>query len=254
MSFVPAPGAPTSFDGWTLVVACAGHGNVGQLAADLLINTLQLSHAGSLASRHVLPCCGNDALGDAPRGALTTALEVYAHDSRRLAILQQRAPAARGAQRALADDVAAWAERAGFGRLVALAGLDSAHAASASQIGAAAFRYASPHAPFPPATSGGPTPEGLGWASLESEELGGVKVAEARSPPWPLLAAAGARGLRHAIALLLFCAEGDNAPHAAQLAGHTAALLALPVPATGFRAPLSWRSAFGSRAEDDDAF
>ena len=78
MSFVPAPGGAPSFEGWTLVVACASQANVGQLAADLLVNTLPLAHAGSLACAHVLPAVGNDGVGDAPRGVLTLGVEVYA--------------------------------------------------------------------------------------------------------------------------------------------------------------------------------
>jgi hypothetical protein len=250
MSFAPAPGGASTFEGWTLVAACASHANVGQLAADLLAHTLGAVRAGALVTPHVLPCCGNDALGDAPRGVLALPIELYALPARRVALLQQRAPAVRGAQRALAQEVAAWAERAGFARVVLLGGLDASLARTPAQMGAAAFRYAAPHGAFVPAPEGGAAPAALGWTALECDELAGVPLAHSRVPPWPLLAALGAAGLRNAVALLLFASEGDNAGHAAALAEHAAALLGLAHNGP-WRAPLSWRAAFGaSHAEE----
>jgi hypothetical protein len=251
-TFYPAPGAPSSFEGWTLVVAAAAHANVGQLAADLLVSTLRLSHAGTLASPHALPCCGNDAVGDVARGALTTALEAYCDGGSRTALLQQRAPAARGAQRALAADVAAWADRAGFGRVLVLAGLEAAHATQVGPDGA--FRYAAPPAGGPawPPASGAPTPQQLGWVALEGDTLGGVALRDARAPPWPLLAACAAKGAP-ALALLRFASEGDNAGDAAELAERCCELLALRRDGP-WRAPAAWAAAFGKLAgADNDA-
>jgi len=251
-TFYPAPGAPSSFEGWTLVVGAAAHANVGQLAADLLVCTLRLPHAGTLSSAHVLPVVGNDAVGDTARGALTSALEAYADAASRTAVLQQRAPAGRGCQRALAADVAAWADRAGFGRVLVLAGLDAAQAALAAQVGpAGAFRFAAPPAGGP-AWPGAPAPAALGWLPLEGAALGGVALADCRSPPWPLLAALAQRGAP-ALALLRFASEGDNAGDAAQLAERCAELLELR-GGPPWRAPLAWAAAFGAVAgADNDA-
>jgi hypothetical protein len=249
MAFTPVAGGAASFPEWTLVIASASHANVGQLAADLLINTHGLASAGALTSAHVLPCCGNDALGDAPRGVLTLALELYTDAARSLAVLQQRAPAVRGGQRALAAETAAWAAKAGFARVILLAGLENALQREA-QIGAAVFRFAGAWAPAAP---GAPTPESLEWTALERESDGGVALAESRVPPWPLLGACAAA--RPTLALLLFASEGDNAGDAAALADKAAALLALPP--TPWRAPLSWASAFGAPpagADSDEDF
>lgn len=49
-------------------------GNVGQLAADLIISTGEMPLAGYLESRYVLPCVGNDAFKRG--GGPTVALEV----------------------------------------------------------------------------------------------------------------------------------------------------------------------------------
>lgn len=51
-------------------------GNVGQLAADLLINTLKLPHVGYLSDPAILPLVGNDAFDHTqPSGYLHTSAE-----------------------------------------------------------------------------------------------------------------------------------------------------------------------------------
>lgn len=51
-------------------------GNVGQLAADLLINTLKLTHVGYLSDPAILPLVGNDAFDHTqPSGYLHTSAE-----------------------------------------------------------------------------------------------------------------------------------------------------------------------------------
>ena len=218
MSFVPCASAPPPpFAGATLVVACDGWANVAALCADLVITTLPLARAGYLLTPHVLPCVGNDALGDAPAGALSTSLEVFARPG--LALLQQRSPARLGAQRLLAADVVAWARAAGFSRLVALAGGEPAASPAAA--------LASPFAVH---------------SSLEGT-WGGVPLAESRTPPWTLLQAAQVGGLA-ATALVAFAAEGDNTGHAAQLASRLVEELRLEAPA-GWRAPASWATLDG---------
>jgi hypothetical protein len=54
----PSGAGEDSLKGCTLVLAAVGVGNVGQLAADLLISTLALPRCGSFEDPHVLPCVG----------------------------------------------------------------------------------------------------------------------------------------------------------------------------------------------------
>ena len=90
-------------------------GNVGQLAADLLIATLGLPLVGHLESRHLLPCVGLNAFGAG--GTLHLALDVMADADRRLAVVQQRSPAVPGRQRLFAAELAAWLQEAGFSQV-----------------------------------------------------------------------------------------------------------------------------------------
>ena len=113
-------------------------GNVGQLALDLLVSTLRLPRQVCLSSHNVLPCLGYDAFSPASRSQpdqaphLVTALELYQLGD--FALLQQRAPAAKGRQQAYAEELAAWIVSMGFQRVVLLGSLDAAHCLDA-QIG-----------------------------------------------------------------------------------------------------------------------
>ncbi len=108
-------------------------GNVGQLAADLLIATLGLPLIGHLESRHLLPCVGLNAFGAGD--TLHLALDVMADADRRLAVVQQRSPAVPGCQRLFAAELAAWLQEADFsqvGRLRPLLIYPAATAAESS--------------------------------------------------------------------------------------------------------------------------
>lgn len=232
MEFVPSPSvdaAAPSLEGCTLVVACAAHATTGQCAADLLIHTLRLRRVGILLTPHVVPCCGAEA-----EGALSTALEVWGGAG--VAVVQQRSPAVAGSQAALASELAAWAERAGVAKLVALAGVDPRAVAhiGALAVGSAPFRCHS--------SSAWTTPLPGDWEKLETDTVGGVPVSASRTPPWPLVEACKARGVP-ALALLLFGSDS------AALATKCSALLPCG-PTSVWQAPPSWAFASGAAAHD----
>lgn len=52
-------------------------GNVGQLAVDLLISSLEAEKIGCLDDPNVLPCVGNDAYTPSPVGKLALPLEGF---------------------------------------------------------------------------------------------------------------------------------------------------------------------------------
>lgn len=82
--------------GSTLVVAAVGAGNVGQLAADLLVSTLALPRLGALEDSHLMPCVGRAPYAHELGAAV--ALELYGQAGG-LCVLQQRSAAAPGASR-----------------------------------------------------------------------------------------------------------------------------------------------------------
>lgn len=52
-------------------------GNVGELAIDILIASLQATRVGTLEHEDVLPCCGNDPHDLSSPGCLSTSLELF---------------------------------------------------------------------------------------------------------------------------------------------------------------------------------
>jgi len=116
--------------GATLLLPAVSTGNVPQLAVDLLLASLPHEIVGCFHSQHVQPCVGGDALAvalpanssssrkqkkDAAAAApapapLTTVLQLWHIPSLQLLVVQQRAPALRGRNRALVSELLAWAQ------------------------------------------------------------------------------------------------------------------------------------------------
>ena len=144
--------ASSSFAGKTLVLPAVSHGNVGQLASDLIVNTSNaLSRLGCLDHPALLPCVGCGAFssasaasgsggGGGASGAAASAaqaghqlalgMEVYgvvgeAGDDGHLVVVQQRAEVVIGAQRDFADATAEWIASAGFSEVVIMASIPS---------------------------------------------------------------------------------------------------------------------------------
>lgn len=76
---------------YTLILPAISVGNVGQLAVDLIINSLNTTKYGYIFTSHLYPLVGNEAFSggsDPSKGNLTTACEIYRCDSKRLIIVQ----------------------------------------------------------------------------------------------------------------------------------------------------------------------
>lgn len=58
-----------------LVQPALSIGNVGQLAVDVLVETMGAERAGYLDTPFVLPCVGNDAYGPVPKSDLALPIE-----------------------------------------------------------------------------------------------------------------------------------------------------------------------------------
>ena len=83
----------TGLEGYSLVLACVSVGNVGQLATDVLLASLQAAGQLSLLSQlhhpAVIPVVGADPLQDDGAG-LTCGLQLYLSQQHKLLILQVR--------------------------------------------------------------------------------------------------------------------------------------------------------------------
>ena len=101
----------------TLVVASVSVGNVGQLSCELLLANNDHQRVGYLLDPNVLPCFGHDPLS---HGSSALSLELYLlkEASPPTYVLQQRAPAHVGRQRAFAANLVQWIMQCGFEKVV----------------------------------------------------------------------------------------------------------------------------------------
>lgn len=214
----PAGAREESFAGCTLVVAAVGAGNVGQLAADLLVSTLTLPRCGALEDPNVLPCVGNAPYTHVPGVALS--LELYGEPNKGLIVLQQRAPAVTGTQRIFARNLAEWVKNCAFKEVVILVGL-SAQWRTAQRVGyGLQLCYLASAAGSDEGTH--PRCVELELAQLQDVEFTPEARKEAHLPPWPTFEALRDLGV-DVVTLVAFCSEGDNIPDSAavaQLAAH----------------------------------
>eukprot|EP00887_Chlorella_sp_A99_P000755 scaffold5.g755.t1 len=228
--------------GTTLVLASEGPGNVGQLAADLLASTFAAQRIGWLDDDALLP-----AVGAAGGGRLAMALELYALPGGGAFLLQQRAPAAPGLQRALGERLAAWAADSGFRQVVVLGSLDAALRRDA-QLAGSQLRWWAPAATSElreRCTAAGLAPLEAGWFAERAEE-------EHLLPPWPALVQLRLQqhtGGPAVAAVLIFAAEGENLADAHQLAAAAARVAGL-APGEGggeprWVPPQTWQYVFG---------
>ena len=265
MEYHALDGGATDFAGKTLVLPLVSHGNVGQLAADLLVNTLMGSRAdassltrlGCLDHPALLPCVGCGAFEGTGSDALALGAELFGGAAAPdVVFAQQRAEIAPGAHRSFADDTAAWIRAAGFRAVIALASVPSTAARTPDVIGATLFRHVT--------ASGAPDPrcDALRHPKIAvpyAESEVGPSAPDAALPPWSLIRACAAEGV-DATCIVAVCSEGDNSDDARDMADVVAGALGLEpagndagddagdVASLGrWRAPPSWASAYGQR-------
>ncbi|KAK6143504.1 hypothetical protein DH2020_023852 [Rehmannia glutinosa] len=251
----------------TLILPALSIGNVGQLAVDLLISSLNADKIGYLDDPNVLPCVGNDAYSPSPLGKLALPLEAYESSSSALTIVQQRSPVIKGKMLEYAKNMASFAAANGKKHVVILSSLDfgrwkNVNMSSSNVDGTDAEC------------------ERLGWHRLQDynpaqrtwkyldalaeegsvpdedfflEELGD----EDYYPSLPfaaLFSCFKAKGLK-VTCLLCYCSEGDNIPEAFDMAEATGRRIGLSHDefhgngAGKWITPFSWQSVYGPPAD-----
>ena len=265
MEYFPshAGGDRAAFAGKTLVLPAVGHGNVGQLAVDLMIQTLvvdRLAPGASGASRLGLPG---------------------------VVFLQQRGDVVCGGSNRFAIDLADFIETCKFGKVVILASLPStAQNGSKETIGDTRFRHArvveTSGGEMTGATFAFATDEDLRWTHLgacniEPDSVPTDAPDKFSLPPWSLLRALAkvsssrknTQGEKIApvdvSCLVAVCSEGDNSDDAARAAETTSLFLEIqgarshdvqeesfgrsgPLLRETWSVPSSWRGAYGRGA------
>ncbi|KZV52642.1 Clast3-related [Dorcoceras hygrometricum] len=124
MDFFLVEGKQSNPNCSTLILPALSIGNVGQLAVDLLISSLQAERIGYLDDPNVLPCVGNDAYTASPGGDLALPLEAYESLSSGLTLVQQRSPVIKGMMIEYAKNLASFSAASGKKHVIILSSLD----------------------------------------------------------------------------------------------------------------------------------
>ncbi|KAF0688274.1 Aste57867_20144 [Aphanomyces stellatus] len=244
------------FDGAIVLTPGLSFANLGQLTLDLLINSvlthdeMQATLVGHLFSKHVLPLAGSPAFATQSTG-LCLNLEVYLlthprpeqSKMHKIVFVQQRASVIPGHAAAFCNDLVAWAAASGASQVVVLSGADnmlrpdpSMHdqriqwtATANADIANTAFLA---HlAPLECTT----TQDDLSvWASVRGAGLA------------PLVLTTAAPTSVAALAIVMYCAEGNNVPDAVYFASCVAQYLSFQtLPTFKLVVPPSWNQLFG---------
>ncbi|KAF4073564.1 hypothetical protein AMELA_G00244680 [Ameiurus melas] len=252
--FVSTGERAPSFKGFTLITPAVSVGNVGQLAADLIISTLDMERVGHFHTDCLIPMAGNNPYGGGGEDAalLSTNAEVYCRGDLQLAVLQIRTPILPTKTGSFRKTLLSWIKTSGFSRTVLLSSCH-AHHRDDRQLLTSPLRYL-----LTPALKGDTegTLQRLGWREMERvSAFPGVTDSDRQRLYIPgggvtkaLYNSCCSENMSMAV-LLLFCSEGDNVPDAFTLVNHLNDWLhLLDKPVQGsvpWRIPSSWRLLFG---------
>lgn len=270
MEFFPAANKQRAKqDPVTLLLPALSIGNVGQLAVDLIVSSLQARKVGYLDDPCVLPCIGNDPFESVSKGELALALEVYDSDDDNLRIVQQRTPVVKGTMLKFSRNFSFWASNNNIKEVIILSGVDSGKRPM-QDVESSPTRYISTASP----DGTDQRCDILGWKKFENylplsepwklldaqslkqadEDLDDREVQlndEMYYPSLPfasLFSCCKARGL-NVVCILYFCSEGDNIQDAFCLGEalqkfFSVTSLSGPRPER-WVIPYSWRSVYG---------
>lgn len=254
MEFFPALGQRADFKGAKLLLPGVTFANVGQLAIDLIISTLQLPCVGQFETALVLPSAGNGAFDHhAQQVAVSLGLfECPVEDGQSVFVLQQRAPAVKGCQKQFAEELVKWASQEKFSQVVVIASLDATLRRD-RQIAVQQVYVA------PPDSCNIQICQSLDWQQLEDPLLTDLQQQQSLLPPWTYLEALKQHEVHHTC-IILFAAEGNNTPDAMRLADASNKYLhllvgSLPsslqtqsngVASSIWAPPSSWKYVYGS--------
>uniref|UniRef100_A0A8C5QV93 Proteasome assembly chaperone 2 n=1 Tax=Leptobrachium leishanense TaxID=445787 RepID=A0A8C5QV93_9ANUR len=239
----------------TLLLPAISVGNVGQLAIDLIIATLNMPKVGYFYTDCLLPMVGNNPYATNEENAkeLSINAEVYALPSSKLAVLQLRSPIIKKKSKDFCQALISWIKRSSFSKVILLS---SSHAYQRvdHQLFGTPFRYL-----LTPSLEGSVAGllKGLEWKEMEKvSSYPGMNDEEKRiSIPGGgftkrLYDDCCSEEIQMAV-VLKFCSEGDNIPDALALVNHVNTWLQLLEHSDAglspeWKIPSSWRLLFGN--------
>ncbi|KPJ10798.1 Proteasome assembly chaperone 2 [Papilio machaon] len=227
----------SDLSGYSLIIPSVAVGNVGQLACDLIISSLKMKKIATVYSPAFIPVLGYDPY-DLKSKSLSSSCEVYICDSRKIVVLQIRAPLVyKFAQSFLENIVQIFKEK----NVQNVVLLTSSYAHEKKHISTSPFRYiCTESTPYDNEVNE------LKWTKHDQEEgrlkiFGGgfasmfFEICKNKSLP--------------CFILYKFCSEGDNSPDAYDMVYHLNKIVPLFSQDKDFssqlKQPVSWKLLFG---------
>ncbi|XP_037662243.1 proteasome assembly chaperone 2 [Choloepus didactylus] len=256
--FVPCGESVPDLAGFTLLMPAVSVGNVGQLAIDLIISTLNMSKIGYFYTDCLVPMVGNNPYATAEENSaeLSTNAEVYLLPSQKLVALQLRSIFIKYKSRPFCEKLLSWVRSADCARVVVLSSSHSYHR-NDLQLRSTPFRYLltpSMH------QSDQDKIKSLNWEEMEKSQC----IPQIGDSQFCIRIPGGgitkllydescSKEIQMAV-LLKFVSEGDNIPDALELVEYLNQWLQIIKPhsddptasALPWKIPSSWRLLFGS--------
>ncbi|XP_041495191.1 proteasome assembly chaperone 2 [Microtus oregoni] len=256
--FVPCGESVPDLTNFTLLMPAVSVGNVGQLAIDLIISTLNMSKIGYFYTDCLVPMVGNNPYATAEENSdeLSINTEVYALPSRKLVVLQLRSIFIKYKSKSFCEKLLAWVKSSSCARIIVLSSSHSYHRNDV-QLRSTPFRYL-----LTPSMQKSVQNKikSLNWLEMEKSKC----IPEMSDSEFCIRIPGGgitktlydescSKEIQMAV-LLKFVSEGDNIPDAVSLVEYLNEWLQIVKPpsnnptacALPWKIPSSWRLLFGS--------
>ncbi|XP_036923517.1 proteasome assembly chaperone 2 isoform X2 [Sturnira hondurensis] len=140
--FVPCGESVFNLEGFTLLMPAVSVGNVGQLAIDLIISTLNMSKIGYFYTDCLVPMVGNNPYATSEENSteLSINAEVYSLPSKKLVALQLRSIFIKYKSKAFCEKLLSWVKSINCAKVIVLSSSHSYHR-NDLQLCSTPFRY-----------------------------------------------------------------------------------------------------------------
>ncbi|KAF7471762.1 Hypothetical predicted protein [Marmota monax] len=140
--FVPCGDWVPDLTGFTLLMPAVSVGNVGQLAIDLIISTLNMHKIGYFYTDCLVPIVGNNpyATEEDNSTELSTNAEVYSLPSKKLVALQLRSIFIKYKSKSFCEKLLSWVQSSGCAKVIVLSSTHS-YQRNDLQLCSTPFRY-----------------------------------------------------------------------------------------------------------------
>ncbi|XP_059562680.1 proteasome assembly chaperone 2 isoform X2 [Myotis daubentonii] len=140
--FVPCGESACDLAGFTLLMPAVSVGNVGQLAIDLIISTLNMCKIGYFYTDCLVPMVGNNPYATSEENSteLSINAEVYSLPSKKLVVLQLRSIFIKYKSKPFCEKLLSWVKSSNCAKVIVLSSSHSYHR-NDLQLRSTPFRY-----------------------------------------------------------------------------------------------------------------